>query len=125
MYHRLIIVCAIVFYSYGGWCTPTLHLFDNQSTAEPFGKIEGPCCFGGWSDMCFSFKFFTSYFKSPKKTGDVALITKKKPSSAADAVVQLFTDASVFTINFNESARLTASQKTSVLAGQLLADYMW
>ena len=75
--------------------------------------------------MCFSFKFFTSYFKSPKKTGDVALITKKKPSSAADAVVQLFTDASVFTINFNESARLTASQKTSVLAGQLLADYMW
>ncbi len=62
---------------------------------------------------------------SPTKAGDVALITKKKPASLAAAFVELASDADVYSIVFNKSANLTASQKVTILAGQLLADYMF
>ena len=39
--------------NYGGWCWPTIHL--TAANQEPYAKIEGPCCFGGWSEMCCSF----------------------------------------------------------------------
>jgi hypothetical protein len=66
--------------------------------------------------MCFSFKFYTSYFKSPTKAGDAAIITKKKPASLTGAVVELMTNADVYQITFNNT--LTPGQKTSVLAAQ-------
>ena len=64
-------------------CHPEWHIRDGgaDETADPFAKIDGPCFFGGWSELCCDFKFFTSYFKSPTGTGDVALIVKKKPQS--------------------------------------------
>jgi hypothetical protein len=112
---------------YGGWFTPTLHLRGEGAldTDVPFGKIEGPCFFGGWSECCCDFQFQTSHFNSAKRTGDVALITKKKPASLAGAFVELFSDADVYTIKFNEEAKLSAAEKTTVMAGQLLADYMF
>jgi len=111
---------------FGGGCTPTLHLRAGQKDDEdPFGKIEGPCLFGGWSEMCFTFNFFTSYFKSESKTGDIAMIKKKKPSSFGAAITELATDADVYSIEFNPSAQtLSAEQKITVFTGQLLADYM-
>ena len=39
---------------------------------------------GGWSECCFDFKFFTSFYKS-QTPGDIALIVKKRPRSAAAA----------------------------------------
>lgn len=110
--------------NYGGWFTPTLHLRDKQDE-QPFGKIEGPCFFGGWSECCCDFQFFVSKFQSEKKSGDLGLITKKKPGSLAAAFVELASDADVYTIKFNEQAGLTPSQKVTILAGQLLADYMF
>jgi len=108
-----------------GGFTPTLHLKDSSDLNEsPFGKVEGPLCFGGWSECCFDFKFFTSRFASAKKTGDVALITKKKPQSIAGAAVELFTESDVYTIEFQDES-LTASQKATVLTAQLLADYIY
>jgi len=111
---------------FGGGCTPTLHLRVGQrDDEEPFGKIEGPCIFGGWSEMCCTFNFFTSYFKSERKTGDIAMIKKKKPSSFGAAITELVSDSDVYTIEFNPSAQtLTAEQKITVFTGQLLADYM-
>jgi hypothetical protein len=113
--------------NYGGWIRPTIHLRGEgeKEDAQPFAKIEGPLCFGGWSEMCCNFQFFVSQFMSPTKAGDVALITKKKPASLAAAFVELASDADVYSIVFNESANLTASQKITILAGQLLADYMF
>lgn len=108
---------------YAGCLTPTLHL--NIGNDAPFSKIEGPCCFGGWSELCFDFRFVTSFFNSPPKTGDVAVITKKKPSNMSMLVTQLISDADVFTIEFNQNAKLTAAEKVTVLTGQLLADYMF
>ena len=111
---------------WGGCCIPTLHLRDNNNdSSEPFAKVEGPCCFGGWAEMCFSFKFWVSSFNSASKSGDVALITKRKPGNLSAAAVELCSDADVYTIQFNESANLTVPQKIIVLTAQLMADYMF
>jgi hypothetical protein len=113
--------------TYGGCCIPTLHLRtkDQSATDEPYAKVEGPCFFGGWSEMCCEFRFFTSWFKSESKAGDVAVITKKKPASLSGAFVELFSDADVYGIAFNQAAQLSNEQKIGVLGAQLLADYMF
>lgn len=112
---------------YAGCCTPTLHLrADGQTdTDEPFGKVEGPCFFGGWLEMCCDFEFFTSRYTSATKSGDLASIVKKKPASLAQGAVQLFTDSDVYTIEFKEGSNMTPAQKTTVLTAQVLADYMY
>jgi hypothetical protein len=113
--------------TYGGCCIPTLHLRGKGAadTDEPYAKVEGPCFFGGWSEMCCDFRFFTSFMNSKTKEGDVAVIIKKKPVSLTGAFVELFTDSDVYGIHFNQSAQLTAEQKIHVMTAQLLADYMF
>eukprot|EP01041_Mallomonas_annulata_P005769 gene5769-11660_t len=112
---------------FGGWCIPTLHLRSALSTdkSEPFGKVQGQCCFGGWSEMCCDFKFFVSAFKGPDKAADIGVIVKKKPQSIAGAAQMLMTDSDNFTIEFANDSKLNASEKATVLAAQLLADYMY
>jgi len=113
---------------FGGWCIPRLDLRTEGSndTDEPYAKIEGPCVFGGWSEMCCSFKFYTSLFGSPSKTGDVALITKKKPVSASGALQQLVTEADNYIIDFSgdSNSNLSGPQKLTILTSQILLDYM-
>ncbi len=111
---------------FGGWCWPTLHLrTDANDHSEPFAKVQGPCCFGGWSEMCCDFQFFVDNFKNEQKTGDLALITKKKPASFAGAIKELVGDADNYSLALNPSANLDASQKATVLTSLLFADYMW
>jgi len=113
---------------YGGCYKPEMHLFDEGMTAEataPYGKFEGPCMFAGWSEMCCSFEFATSFFGSPSKTGDIAMITKKKPASAAGVLRELVSQADNYSISFNQAVKLSLAQKTTVLASQVLADYMF
>ena len=52
---------------FGGCCVPTLHLRGEGQvdTDEPFGKVEGPCIFGGCIELCCSFKFYVSNYESP------------------------------------------------------------
>lgn len=113
---------------FGGWCIPRLDLRKENTpvTEEPYAKVEGPCLFGGWSEMCCSFKFYTSLFGSPSKTGDVALITKKKPVSMSGALQQLVTEADNYSIEFsnNSSSDLSGAQKLTILTSQILLDYM-
>ena len=111
---------------YGGYYRPTLHLRSDGQTddSEPFGKVTGPCCFGGWSEMCFDFKFGASFFNS-EADDDIAVITKKKPASLAGGFTELFSNSDVYTIQFKEGASLTPAQKLTVLSAQLLADYMF
>lgn len=112
--------------TYGGWCTPTLHLREaGAMTDKPYGKVEGPLCFGGWSEFCCDFKFFVSNMDSKKKSGDLALITKKKPVGLSGAAADLFTNADVYTVQFDPNAKLTPEQKVTMLGSQLLADYMF
>lgn len=109
--------------NYGGYCTPTIHL-STPKDPQPFGKIQGPCFFGGWSEVCCNFKFYVSRFDSRHREGDLGVIIKKKPSSFGGLIREVLTDADVYSIEFNPEAGLDSSEKATILAGQLLADYM-
>ena len=52
---------------FGGCCIPSLHLRGEgqNDMDEPFGKVQGPCIFGGCIEFCCSFKFYVSNYKSP------------------------------------------------------------
>ncbi len=53
------------------------------------------------------------------------MITKQRPQSGAGIFVEMFSNADNYTIEFNPQGNLTAEQKATILAGQLLADYMF
>jgi hypothetical protein len=124
---------------YGGYFVPTLYLRSGKyDNVEPFAKVEGPTCFGGWMDMCVNFRFFVSSYKSEPKSGDLAVFTKQKPTNLATSARELFTDAEVFTIDYasyqsatdhnsnsHSKMKLNASEKLTILAAQMLADYMF
>ena len=114
---------------FAGWCIPTLDLrADTNNMTDPFAKFTGPCIFGGWSEMCCDFKFFVSKHNpaADQKLGDVALVTKKAPTTLSGAFRELASDADVYHVAFDPEAneKLTPSQKIAVLSGQLLSDYM-
>lgn len=108
---------------FGGCCTPSLYLTDGP-TSEPFAKVEGPCCFGGWSENCCDFNFTVSRFNSAKKMGDLGKIVKKKPEGLAGQFKEVFTQADVYSVQFNDGAELSPGQKVTVLTAQILSDYM-
>jgi hypothetical protein len=111
---------------FGGCCIPFLELRDGPDNATPFGKVAGPCFFGGWLEMCCSFNFPVSYFNSSRQSGDIANIIKKKPVNVTQAAVQCCTEADNFGIKFSEEnlGKITPEQKLTVLSSQLLLDYM-
>jgi len=113
----------------GGCFTPTLYLHqdihEEHHTNEIFAKIEGPCCFGGLSELFSDFKFYTSKYHSEKKTGDVAMITKRHPSSVAMIASDILSDADNYTIEFSPTTQLTSREKATILSAQILADYMF
>lgn len=115
---------------FGGVVKPELHVYGEGGhgvdNAKPYGRIRGPFCFGGWSEMCCDFKFITSFMESDSDAGDIAIITKKKPQSLAGAAQELFSsNADNYSIDFKEGGQFNIAQKTSILAAQILADYMW
>eukprot|EP01041_Mallomonas_annulata_P006269 gene6269-12693_t len=114
---------------YGGGITPTLHLHtdppSDTETTEPFAKIQGPVCFGGWSELFWDSTFQTSQFHSQSRAGDIAVITKRKPRGWGEGLREFFTDADYYTIEFTQNGAATVGQKATVLAAQLLTDYMY
>jgi len=115
---------------FGGWCFPRLDLRTHDNIGDSIGgegrqfsKVEGPCLFGGWSEMCFGFQFLVSSTNSPAHNGDLAVITKQRPSSVSGALALLTADGNNYSISFRESS-LGASEKLTVLTAQLLLDYM-
>jgi len=109
----------------GGHCTPTLHLSHEPfPTENVFGKIQGPTCFGGCSELCCDFEFPVSRFSSEDKIGDVARITKRRPRGGFAAMRELFSQNDVFTIEFTDKS-LTPEDKALILGNQLLLDFMF
>ena len=109
----------------GGHCTPTLHLSREPfPTENVFGKIQGPTCFGGCSELCCDFEFPVSRFSSEDKIGDVAKITKRAPRGGFAAMRELFSQNDVFTIEFTDKS-LTPEDKALILGNQLLLDFMF
>jgi hypothetical protein len=118
---------------FAGWCHPLLEIREGNNvqpqgkdtTVAPFAKLEGPCFFGGWSECCCDFNFPLSRFTSDSSVGDLGAVVKKKPDSVGGLIRDALTgDNSVYSIQFDENAQLTAAQKSTVLAAQILYDYM-
>lgn len=116
----------------GGFYHPVLELREGNQLqpkgknpgTSPFATLEGPCFFGGWSECCCDFYFPLTRAGSPQQ-GDLGAVIKKKPTSLAGAFRSLVGgDNSVYGIHFNEQAGLTAAQKSTVIASQILYDYM-
>uniref|UniRef100_A0A7S0P2R7 Phospholipid scramblase n=1 Tax=Calcidiscus leptoporus TaxID=127549 RepID=A0A7S0P2R7_9EUKA len=117
----------------GGYFTPTINLF-NRTTGDggyqPIAKIEGPCLFGGCSELCCSSSFPVSSLMADeslhtkKMLGNLAIITKEKPRNCKGCARELFTDSDSFTLTYKEGIGLTPQQKATMMAGLLLADYM-
>lgn len=104
----------------GGGCTPTL-IVDEKEDGSASGFIEGPMCFGGWSECCCESDF--KYSTTRGKSGDIAVIKHLKPKDCGGACREACTDSDNFGVEFMEG--ITAEQKADALAGALLVDYMF
>ncbi|KAL3908415.1 MAG: hypothetical protein SGPRY_009808, partial [Prymnesium sp.] len=117
---------------FGGTFTPTLNVMERDSpagdTLRPIAKIEGPWMFGGWcvrvwKKGCGGWRPDNLGMKL--RVGDMAKITKKKPSSFSSLAREAFTDSDTFTLEFDESANLAPQQKAMMMASLVLVDYMF
>ena len=123
--------------SLGGVCTPTINLYnrtsagaDEASAFSPLAKVEGPCIFGGCSELCCDSTFVISgmtaaSIESSIKTGDLATIVKDRPKGPIACLTEAFTDSDHFTVTFKEGVGLTPQQKAAFMASTILADYMF
>jgi len=122
--------------SCGGCFTPSINLMqrtqpgDGYEAFKPMAKIEGPCIFGGASELCCPSKFLVSGMTEDMdgnqklNIGDLATITKEKPRNCSGCAREAFTDSDHFTVEYKEGVGLTPQQKATMMAGLLLADYM-
>ena len=115
---------------WGGCFTPTVAISDNHA---PFAVIQGPCFFGGCSELCCPSKFSVS--KIPpgitvdqvtkvKPVGDHAILIKEKPKSFGAAMREMLTDSDVYSLQFKDP-NLTLEQKAGTLGTLFLLDYMF
>ena len=121
----------------GGYFTPTVNVFSRTQPGggpeafAPLFKVEGPCIFGGCSELCCSSTFQVSGMSKPDqidqalKLGDVAIIKKTKPKGMCDCVREAFSDSDHFTVTFREGIGLTPQQKASMMGALILSDYMF
>ena len=117
----------------GGGLTPTVQIMDRASyDTPPLAVVQGPGIFGGCSECCCSVPFTVTRvpagvgvdgYKS-LQIGDLATITKKKPSGFGAAMRELFTDSDLYTLEIHD-ATVTPQQKASLLGSLLLLDYMF
>ena len=119
----------------GGWLTPTVNMYartakgSDLASFSPFGKVEGPCLFGGCSELCCSSEFPVSRMEpgadpdAKLMRGDLGMITKKKPKDCRGCCREAFTDSDHFFLAFREGAGLTPQQKATTMASLVLVDY--
>eukprot|EP00873_Tetraselmis_striata_P034333 jgi/Tetstr1/454597/TSEL_041490.t1 len=109
-------------------CTPTLEVFDGTLPEAPGAKassmIQGPCFFGGCSELCVESEFRVSKPHSAKRIGDVAIIKKLRPRTFSDFCQELCTDSDRYYIQFIDPT-LTPQQKATLMGSLMLSDYMF
>ena len=102
--------------SMGGCFTPTLEVLDASGALD--AKATGPCCFGGWSEICCDSTFVL-------KRGDAPLATIKHlaPRDCSETCAAICTDSDKFQVTFD--ATTSATDKANAVAAGLLIDYMF
>lgn len=102
----------------GGGITPTLEV---TRGGEMKGVIEGPTCFGGWSELCCDSTFY--YSSGPGKSGNLAEIKHLAPTDCCELWKACATDSDNFRIDIKGD--IDASDKVALLTGTILVDYMF
>lgn len=117
----------------GGIFTPTVQIMDRAKGVGEFAalaKVEGPCLFGGCSELCFESKWPISKMtpataNTTLKLGDMAVITKLRPKTWGQFAKEAFTDSDTYTMEFKEEAKLAPQQKATMIASLIVVDYMF
>lgn len=137
MFPRDTLIGSMEMPQWGGVFTPTLEIKDAAGKVE--GRIEGSCCWGGCSELCFSFTYPISSAAAEKKAGDIAIVTKQRPKSATGALKEMFTDSDIFSLDIKNADLLPSSaamgnegektltmpeKKIKLLATLLAVDFM-
>jgi len=107
----------------GGWCTPTVEVFEGENNSSPFSIVKStgtcPCLFGGMLELCFE-----SHWEVNGPNGQMmAKIIKKKGKGVMGVIQEAMTDADTFTLEFTPG--LNVAQRASLLGTLLLLDYMF
>jgi len=119
---------------WGGGFTPTVNIMERANPADtsvrPLSKVEGPCIFGGCSELCCDSNWMVSQmqphqFNSGVGTGDLARIVKTRPTSAGAAIREAFTDSDSYSMDFVPGNNLAPQQKAIMMASLILVDYMF
>ena len=102
----------------GGCFTPTLEVLDASGALD--AKATGPCCFGGWSEICCDSTFVLKRGDAP-----LATITHLAPRNFCDdeTCAAICTDSDKFQVKFDATA--SATDKANAVAAGLLVDYMF
>uniref|UniRef100_A0A3B4X114 Phospholipid scramblase n=1 Tax=Seriola lalandi dorsalis TaxID=1841481 RepID=A0A3B4X114_SERLL len=74
---------------------------------EPLAKVEGPCCWGGCSELCFSSEFLVS---------TMGRETENRPRDCGSFAKEMFTDSDIFTMAFKPGHNLSPQQKATMMA---------
>ena len=100
------------------------------SYRQPPLQVEGPCIFGGCTELCMESEWKVSKleaeaFDTKLMVGDFAIITKKKPRDCETLMVEALTDSDSYSIEFNPGVQLAPQQKALMLASLMQIDYMF
>jgi hypothetical protein len=96
---------------------PTIVTTD--ANGQEMSTMEGPCCFGGWSEL-----FCSSNFPSVNKQANLKLgrVKKLRPETCMQLLCEVCTKSDRFMIDFEDNVH--ADQKAGMVVSTLLTDYL-
>ena len=101
---------------WGGCFTPKLEVLNQQGAVDTV--MEGPTCFGGWSELCCDASFVLKRGNEP-----VATIKHLAPKDPMQACAAACTDSDNFEVTFTPTTG--PMDKANAIAAGLLVDFMF
>eukprot|EP00929_Paragymnodinium_shiwhaense_P113983 TRINITY_DN82291_c0_g1_i1.p1 TRINITY_DN82291_c0_g1~~TRINITY_DN82291_c0_g1_i1.p1 ORF type:complete len:317 (+),score=83.67 TRINITY_DN82291_c0_g1_i1:74-1024(+) len=103
--------------TFGGGLWPKLNVRKGDDVTH---TIEGPCCFGGCSELCIP---ATYRMISTKSDAEVATLEHMTPKDPAAACQEMVSDADHFNVEFTSST--SPDDRIIALGSSILIDYMF
>jgi len=94
-------------------------IITTDASGQEMSTIEGPCCFGGWSEIFCSSNFPAVNKQTQEKLGRVK---KLRPETCMQLICEVCTKSDRFQIDFEDNVH--ADQKAGLVVSTLLTDYL-
>lgn len=106
-------------YCGGGFWPKLMEFPGGDDSLEPQHYFQGPCIFGGCSELCIpaTFRYNT------KDEVEIATLVHMVPKTIGDVIKEICTDSDKFEVLYMPEA--TMADKVTVLASAFLLDYMF